>query len=77
VHPGYIETPMTASAPAAFRGANEALTPLGRVGTAEEVAALMVFLLSEECPFLSGAEIALDGGLSSCATAKALSDALR
>ncbi len=36
VHPGYVETPMTASAPAAFRNANKALTPLGRVGTAEE-----------------------------------------
>jgi len=76
VHPGYIETPMTASAPAGFKGANEALTPLGRVGSAEEVAALMVFLMSAECPFISGAEIAVDGGFSSCAAAKALSDAL-
>jgi 3alpha(or 20beta)-hydroxysteroid dehydrogenase len=77
VHPGYIETPMTASAPAAFRGANEALTPLGRVGSPEEVAALMVFLMSEESAFISGAEIAVDGAFSTCATAKALSDALR
>jgi 3alpha(or 20beta)-hydroxysteroid dehydrogenase len=77
VHPGYIETPMTASAPPAFRGANEGLTPLGRVGSAEEVAALMVFLMSGECPFLTGAEIPVDGGFSSGATAKALSDALR
>lgn len=77
VHPGYIETPMTATAPAAFKGANRALTPLGRVGSAEEVAALMVFLMSAECPFLSGAEIPVDGGLSSGGTAKALSDAVR
>ncbi len=77
VHPGYIETPMTASAPAAFRDANQALTPLGRVGTAEEMAALIVFLMSDECAFMSGAEIAVDGGFSSCASAKALSDALR
>lgn len=77
VHPGYIETPMTASAPAAFRDANQALTPLGRVGTAEEMAALIVFLMSNECSFMSGAEIAVDGGFSSCASAKALSDALR
>jgi 3alpha(or 20beta)-hydroxysteroid dehydrogenase len=76
VHPGYIETPMTASAPAGFRSANEALTPLGRVGTPEEVAALMVFLMSEESAYISGAEIAIDGGFSSGATAKALSDAL-
>ena len=76
VHPGYIETPMTATAPPAFKGANEALTPLGRVGSAEEVAALMVFLCSDECPFLTGADIPVDGGLSSGGTAKALSDAL-
>jgi len=77
VHPGYIETPMTATAPAAFKDANRALTPLGRVGSADEVAALMVFLMSAECPFLSGAEIPVDGGLSSGGTAKALSDAVR
>ncbi len=77
VHPGYIETAMTASAPGVFKSANEMLTPLGRVGAPEEVAALMVFLMSEECPFLSGAEIAVDGGFSSCASAKVLSDALR
>ena len=67
---------MTGSAPAVFKGANEALTPLGRVGSAEEVAALMVFLMSDECPFMSGAEIAVDGGFSSCGSAKALSDGL-
>ena len=77
VHPGYIETPMTATAPAAFKGANQALTPLGRVGSADEVAALMVFLMSAECPFLTGAEIPVDGGLSSGGTAKFLSDAVR
>ncbi|HTT28173.1 MAG TPA: SDR family oxidoreductase [Solirubrobacteraceae bacterium] len=77
VHPGYIETPMTATAPPAFKGANEALTPLGRVGSAEEVAALMVFLMSDECAFLTGADIPIDGGLSSGGVAKSLSDALR
>jgi 3alpha(or 20beta)-hydroxysteroid dehydrogenase len=77
VHPGYIETPMTASAPAGFRRANEALTPLGRVGMPEEVAALMVFLMSEESSYLSGADIPVDGGFSSCASGKALFDAVR
>lgn len=77
VHPGYIETPMTASAPAGFRHANEALTPLGRVGMAEEVAALMVFLMSEESSYLSGADIPVDGGFSSCASGKVRFDAVR
>jgi 3alpha(or 20beta)-hydroxysteroid dehydrogenase len=37
VHPGYIETPMTATAPAPFLAANVAVTPLGRPGQPEEV----------------------------------------
>ena len=41
VHPGYIETPMTASAAPAFRDANVAETPLGRTGTVDEVAPLV------------------------------------
>jgi 3alpha(or 20beta)-hydroxysteroid dehydrogenase len=77
VHPGYIDTPMTQSAPAAFLDANVALTPLGRAGVADDVAALMVFLMSDESSFITGAEIPVDGGFSSGASAKALSDALR
>jgi 3alpha(or 20beta)-hydroxysteroid dehydrogenase len=48
IHPGYVETPMTASAPAAFREASLAVVPLGRLGTAEDVAPLVGFLLSDE-----------------------------
>jgi 3alpha(or 20beta)-hydroxysteroid dehydrogenase len=62
IFPGYIETPMTATAPEAFRRANVDATPLGRVGTADEVAPLVVFLISDEAPYISGAEIAVDGG---------------
>ncbi|MEN3279056.1 MAG: hypothetical protein V7607_196 [Solirubrobacteraceae bacterium] len=77
VHPGYIETPMTASAPAGFKAANVDLTPIGRPGRPEDVAALMVFLMSDESSFVSGIEIPVDGGLSGGAVAKALSDAVR
>jgi 3alpha(or 20beta)-hydroxysteroid dehydrogenase len=77
IHPGFIETPMTASAPPAFRRVNLELTPLGRAGTAEEVAATVLFLLSEDSAFISGAEIPLDGGMAAGATAKAIADALR
>ena len=55
IHPGYIETPMTASAPPAFRTANIAETPLGRTGTVDDVAPLVVFLISDESSYVSGA----------------------
>jgi 3alpha(or 20beta)-hydroxysteroid dehydrogenase len=75
--PGYIETPMTASAPPAFREANVAQTPLGRTGQAEEVAPLVVYLISDESAFVSGAEIVFDGGQVAHGGAMALSDAVR
>lgn len=77
VHPGFIETAMTASAPGAFREASVAATPLGRVGTPEEVASVVVFLLGAGAAYVTGAEIPVDGGVASHAGAKAVSDALR
>jgi len=77
IHPGYIETPMTASAPPAFLDANVEATPLGRPGTVDDVAPLIVYLVSDESSFVSGAEIVVDGGLSAHGGAKSLSDAVR
>jgi 3alpha(or 20beta)-hydroxysteroid dehydrogenase len=62
IFPGFIDTPMTAAAPEEFKRANIAQTPLGRAGQADEVAPLVVYLLSDESAFVSGAEIVVDGG---------------
>jgi 3alpha(or 20beta)-hydroxysteroid dehydrogenase len=77
IFPGYIETPMTASAPAAFKAANIAQTPLGRAGQADEVAPLVVYLISDESSFVSGAEIAIDGGQVAHGGGLPLSDSAR
>ncbi|WP_443080425.1 SDR family NAD(P)-dependent oxidoreductase [Streptomyces sp. SP18BB07] len=77
IHPGFIETEMTASAAPAFREANIRETPLGRTGTVGEVSPVVVFLLSDESSFITGAEIPVDGGLTAHGGVKSISDALR
>ncbi len=66
IFPGIIDTPMlTEAVPgldvAAF-GAAE--TPLGRVGAPLDVATAVLFLLSDDAIFITGAELAVDGGLT-------------
>ncbi len=77
VFPGYIQTPMTASAPEAFLDASRAAAPLGRAGEPREVAELCAWLLSDEASYINGAEITVDGGTWAHGGAKFLSDAVR
>jgi 3(or 17)beta-hydroxysteroid dehydrogenase len=70
VHPGYIDTPMIAprlDQPVGNMSGRqwlEELHPLGRLGRAEEVAAMILFLLSDESSFSTGSEFVCDGGLT-------------
>jgi NAD(P)-dependent dehydrogenase (short-subunit alcohol dehydrogenase family) len=63
VAPGFIDTDMTASLTSARRDAVLAGVPLGRSGTAEEVAAVIAFLASDEASYVTGAVLPVDGGL--------------
>ena len=67
IHPGGISTPMTMRPGAAAQAATAKFykgVPLGRVGQAEEVARVTLFLASEDASYVCGAEIAVDGGMS-------------
>jgi 3alpha(or 20beta)-hydroxysteroid dehydrogenase/cyclopentanol dehydrogenase len=66
VHPGVIETDMMQEV---VRNEDEratriALTPIGRFGTAEDVAHGVLFLASDEASYVTGAELVIDGGLT-------------
>lgn len=65
VHPGYIDSPMTQAAPPALKERFDrlmAMQPIARMGTPQEVAALVVFLASDEASYITGAQMVIDGG---------------
>ncbi|NVZ24669.1 glucose 1-dehydrogenase [Pseudomonas gingeri] len=62
VHPGYVSTEMLKANSEASNNAGTLATPLQRQGAPEEIAALVAFLASDESAFITGAEIAIDGG---------------
>jgi 3alpha(or 20beta)-hydroxysteroid dehydrogenase len=63
IHPGQIaDTGFFQSGGEAFAHAARAAIPLHRQGTPRECAELVLFLASDESSFISGAEIAIDGG---------------
>lgn len=63
VAPGFIATDMTESLPEAQRGALLQQIPLGRLGTAQEVAHAVAFLVSPLAGYITGAELHVNGGM--------------
>ncbi len=67
IHPGLIETAMLHQLPGIDANMEERVRaiPLGRVGEAEDVAKLALFLASDDSAYSTGAEFIIDGGITS------------
>lgn len=64
VAPGAIETPMTASMDQDALSALLATVPMGRMGKAEDIAACVAFLASDDAKYITGEVIRVDGGIA-------------
>jgi 3-oxoacyl-[acyl-carrier protein] reductase len=64
VCPGYVETDMTSSLGEKARGRLLDQIPAGRMGTPDEVAAAIRFLVSEDASYVNGTVLAIDGGMT-------------
>lgn len=64
VAPGFVPTDLTASLPQDLVQRAIERTPLGRTGTAEDMAAAVAFLASDDASFITGQVLAVDGGLA-------------
>ncbi len=63
VAPGFIETDMIKTVPEKVIDALTGNTPLGRLGTPEDIANAYVFLASDKASFITGTVLSVDGGL--------------
>ena len=63
VAPGFIDTDMTKDIPEASLAAIRAMTPVGRLGRPEEVAAAIMFLASPQASYITGQVLAVNGGM--------------
>ncbi len=63
VTPGYIETAMTAGLPDEVKAEFTKQIPLGRMGTADDIAASVAFLASDEADYITGQVLSVNGGM--------------
>lgn len=64
VAPGFIDTDMTEVLPEAVKQSLQTQIPLGRIGSAEEVAAAVSFFCSDQASYITGQVLAVDGGMA-------------
>lgn len=64
VSPGFVETRMLARVPMEIKEEYKKLIPMGRFGTAEEIAEVVYFLASDAASYINGQNIIVDGGLT-------------
>ena len=62
VCPGYIDTDMVAAVPEKVMESIVAAIPVNRLGKADEIAALVVYLASDTSAFMTGAVLSINGG---------------
>ena len=63
IAPGLISTDLTADLPEAATEALKGMTPLGYIGTVDDVAAAAVYLASDEARYVTGQVLGVDGGI--------------
>ena len=64
IHPGWIDTPMTATLPAEAKKKFTDSTPMGRSASPDELARAALFLVSDEASYITGAQLVVDGGFT-------------
>lgn len=63
IAPGYIDTEMTQALSEKAQSELLSMVPLGRAGTAEDVANLVAFLVSDDADYITGQVVNIDGGM--------------
>lgn len=62
IAPGFVDTAILSGVPDEYKKVMAKEMPIGRLGTDDEIASLIKFLLSDEASFITGAIISIDGG---------------